>query len=440
MDMPNQGGIQDTLASYGGIEGLQPQYNMDGVDEQQHSYDLDGVNGNDLKRMSGDSVLRSGILLTASGNDILRSHHDVDAAEQGQAGDQGPVVYSHEWEHAIYEGRKVPEDHRKHVQLHGFGGTPGHPWLITGATGTDDRAQQFHWNSRRHRKGRSPAHKMHPPHTAFRPLAWMDPTPFLTSPKKFISWLSPILTMLGSTLFAINNASQASKHVQPWSMEPYRGHHLYDWIAATLAFAGLWVVLPGQYLKWVETLNTDYDMRVHNWEQEGKKRHKPRLRFVGFRPRQLSYWGVLLRVLGAAVFVVAATDNWLNQTCHVYMKKIVEDWIIYFPYVLAPSLFLVGSILLIWENSHSFYKGFIPLSSKEACSLGFWANALGFWGSLGLLVGGICQWNLMKIMMRSGVKGVQLYRGLAYFAFGSLLLDTSQALILMELSNPDTTN
>ena len=110
--MPNQGGIQDTLASYGGIEGLQPQYNMDGVDEQQHSYDLDGVNGNDLKRMSGDSVLRSGILLTASGNDILRSHHDVDAAEQGQAGDQGPVVYSHEWEHAIYEGRKVPEDHR----------------------------------------------------------------------------------------------------------------------------------------------------------------------------------------------------------------------------------------------------------------------------------------------------------------------------------------
>ena len=86
------------------------------------------------------------------------------------------------------------------------------------------------------------------------------------------------------------------------------------------------------------------------------------------------------------------------------------------------------------------HTGFIPLSFKEACSLGFWANALGFWGSLGLLVGGICQWNLMKIMMRSGVKGVQLYRGLAYFAFGSLLLDTSQALILMELSNPDTTN
>lgn len=59
-------------------------------------------------------------------------------------------------------------------------------------------------------------------------------------------------------------------------MEQYQGHHLYDWIASTLAFAGLWVVLPGQYLKWVETLNTDYDTRIHNWEQEGKKGYKPR--------------------------------------------------------------------------------------------------------------------------------------------------------------------
>lgn len=84
--------------------------------------------------------------------------------------------------------------------------------------------------------------------------------------------------------------------------------------------------------------------------------------------------------------------------------------------------------------------GFIPLSLQEARSLGFWANALGFWGALGLLVGGICQWNLKKIMMRSGVKGVQLYRGISYFTFGSLLVDTSQLLILMELSNPEATN
>ena len=39
---------------------------------------------------------------------------------------------------------------------------------------------------------------------------------------------------------------------------------------------GLWVVLPGSYLKLVETLNTDFDMRVHNWEQQGKKGSRPR--------------------------------------------------------------------------------------------------------------------------------------------------------------------
>ena len=48
-------------------------------------------------------------------------------------------------------------------------------------------------------------------------------------------------------------------------------------LASTSAFAGLWVVLPGQYLKWVETLNTDYDMRIHNWKQQDKKGRKPRL-------------------------------------------------------------------------------------------------------------------------------------------------------------------
>ena len=167
----------------------------------------------------------------------------------------------------------------------------------------------------------------------------MNPMPFFSSPKKLVSYLSPLLTMFGSTLFAINNGSQASSkvalalftcmhkermmltpgtlhdvfpachsacksithpsvltgnlltqqslqirsgstpvgewlQVQPWAMQPYHGHHLYDWIAGTRAFIGLWV-LPGQYLKWVKALNTDYDMRVHNWEQQDKRGHRP---------------------------------------------------------------------------------------------------------------------------------------------------------------------
>ena len=85
MHAPQQNRVETTIDSFGGIEGLQSQYSENGVDEQQHTYDLDWVNGNYLGRMSEDSVLHSSILRTASGNDVLRSQHDVDAAEQGQA-------------------------------------------------------------------------------------------------------------------------------------------------------------------------------------------------------------------------------------------------------------------------------------------------------------------------------------------------------------------
>ena len=42
--------------------------------------------------------------------------------------------------HVIWSFVILLRDCRKHVQLHGFGGTPGHPWLITGATGTSASA------------------------------------------------------------------------------------------------------------------------------------------------------------------------------------------------------------------------------------------------------------------------------------------------------------
>lgn len=57
-------------------------------------------------------LLHADIICTASGNDMLRSDHDTAAAEQGEVGKQAPVIYSHEWEHAVYEGRQVPDDHR----------------------------------------------------------------------------------------------------------------------------------------------------------------------------------------------------------------------------------------------------------------------------------------------------------------------------------------
>jgi hypothetical protein len=83
-------------------------------------------------------------------------------------------------------------------------------------------------------------------------------------------------------------------------------------------------------------------------------------------------------------------------------------------------------------------SGFVPLSWAEASNLGFVVNMLGIWGFIGLMSGGICQWNRTEIMAQSGVLGVQLYRGFAYFACGSLLVDISQFLVLIELLNPES--
>ena len=76
----------------------------------------DGINGtNGLDRANSSSSATAGktsIFCTASGNDLQHGDHDMDAAEQGQNGKQAPVIYYHEWQHAIYEGRKIPDDHR----------------------------------------------------------------------------------------------------------------------------------------------------------------------------------------------------------------------------------------------------------------------------------------------------------------------------------------
>ena len=83
----------------------------------------------------------------------------------------------------------------------------------THCSGQNDKGEPFDWHARRHRKQRTPHHKIKE-HKRFNPLAWLKIGKFTDSQKHFVSYLSPVLTMFGSTLFAINNASQASKHVR----------------------------------------------------------------------------------------------------------------------------------------------------------------------------------------------------------------------------------
>lgn len=87
--------------------------------------------------------------------------------------------------------------------------------------------------------------------------------------------------------------------------------------------------------------------------------------------------------------------------------------------------------------SHLCHAGFFPFRSRQCRSLTFWITFLANTGAVGLLIGGVCQWEKEDIIERSGMWAVQTYRAVAYLFFGSLLLDVSSFLTLMEISNPD---
>ena len=42
------------------------------------------------------------------------------------------------------------------------------------------------------------------------------------------------------------------------------------------------------------------------------------------------------------------------------LKLALQDWLIYFPYTLAPALLMLGGIFLVWEANHSWWKGALP--------------------------------------------------------------------------------
>ena len=64
----------------------------------------------------------------------------------------------------------------------------------------------------------------------------------------------------------------------------------------------------------------------------------------------------------------------------------------------------------------------------------FWINLLAWIASWGILAGGISQWNKNHIMESvGGSLGQQLYRGICYFAFGSLCFLISQLVQIAQL-------
>ena len=138
----------------------------------------------------------------------------------------------------------------------------------------------------------------------------------------------------------------------------------------------------------------------------------------------------------------------------------VQSWLVYFPYVLAPSCLIIGGTCLIWGTHHSWtgehhlteslavsyaadtlfqadattIAGFVPVSPTKLKTLTFWINWLSWVAGWGILAGGICQWNHNHIIKSSGgYLGNQLYRGICYFGFGSLCFLVSQLIQILQL-------
>ncbi|CAF0749209.1 unnamed protein product [Didymodactylos carnosus] len=154
-------------------------------------------------------------------------------------------------------------------------------------------------------------------------ILWLDPRPFHTTIQGKISYYSSILLLIGIAMFMLSNGSQKSPKVQPQRYEPYKGHNLYDWISCTVAVIGLWIVVIGSFMKYWVMLNTDFDMRLHNWNQSNKNENElnnetpPKYKLMDFRPYHLHFWCSLLRLVFSMIFVFGASANFLNQVIRI---------------------------------------------------------------------------------------------------------------------------
>ncbi|CAK0779986.1 hypothetical protein CVIRNUC_004906 [Coccomyxa viridis] len=346
------------------------------------------------------------------------------------------LSYDHEWEYAVFGEDGIPEDLRGKLRVAGyrFCGLR----CITTVRGVLANGEPFVWKARRHRKGRGVGGKF--VKRPVSPFAWLDPLPFLHGGAlTAVRYCSALLLMLGASIFSFSNAVQISPSIQPRSMsekQPYEGYQLYDWLGSTPALAGLTTVAFGTYLKVVEANNTDHEWRMHVWREHGCSGPMPNFRWIAFRPDVIGWWGSCLRLVGATLMGTGSIVNFINQTAHVAMSPTLLYWIMYLPYILGPAFLLSGCMVLTLESSDPWYSGFFPYRRHHWHDLTFWITFLAQTGALGLLVGGVCQWHKQNILDESGMWAVQVFRALAYLFFGSLLLDISSFLSLVEISNP----
>ena len=72
------------------------------------------VQAADKDPVTPEALMMTGGSLRSDAYSGGSSDSDLIAAEEGnkQQQQQQPILYDHEWQHAVYEGRRLPEDHR----------------------------------------------------------------------------------------------------------------------------------------------------------------------------------------------------------------------------------------------------------------------------------------------------------------------------------------
>lgn len=394
------------------------------------------MNGSSLQQ-NGSTVQQNGHTLgkeqqAASASNSVESQQDV---EGGQQQHKHLATYSHPWEHRIFKGRPVP-DHIKDgkVKYKGFFWRNGIPLHITSVEGVDENGQPFHWNHRRHRKGRMQHHEVAQldGNQRFHWWRWLAFWNFNNKgPKLAISWWIAWTFFYGSALFTLGSAAALVHKV--FLDGTHRGSE-YDWlIGYPDVFGACFFFWPGVWLLVVENANTDIDMRRHNWEAGGRKGKRPGYRILfPVKVDNFLWWASLLMFAGATGFNISNIAGVLYGDVPLNLTVAQQEWWIYFTITLGSSCFCVASIPFCMDGTHSLWRGYFPLTMREVRSLPFWINAWQLWGSIGFLISAAAEYDL-SITWKNDL--LQLIFG---SLIGSIWFWLNGYGLYLELANPHT--
>ena len=107
------------------------------------------------------------------------------------------------------------------------------------------------------------------------------------------------------------------------------------------------------------------------------------LRWCGWQPHSLLYWGALMQLVGAILFIVGC---FAQLPCFEPPSHEGLVWLLYVPSTVASSMFVFASYVYVVEVTHSYNICALP----EVLSIGYAVSLLNFVGSVFFLIASAC--------------------------------------------------